>query len=320
VKSAFKAAALAVTALAALLPSAAQGQVKKQLAFVPLKAAPEATSFGDACNAAIRDELGKLDTLLLVDPAEIAARLDLEGKNTPGCIADSECVISNGDLLGIDGVMFGTVSRRADIVTMIIKLFLVKDKREDRTFSAEMVGEPSEAGALAAKAAVALVTGQALPEVQVPPPQQAYAPKQKEVPGAMAAPSRKTSGQARGKAKQPEEKKRIWSWVSLSLEAATLASAISCHVLAYQTNDEIHKGGKTKKQIDDLISTGNTEMISAYVMYGLAAAAAGVTIFFFWWESDRGTELQAGGLRDLKPVMAYDPLSNGAYLGLGGRF
>jgi hypothetical protein len=243
----------------------------------------------------------------------MAARLDLEGKNTTGCINDPDCVMQNGDAIGLDGVVYGSLSRDADQVSISLKYYNVKEKKEERTFSVKLVAEPGEVASLVGRAAGSLVNGTPLPE---PPAHSTSAPMVqtgKQIPGAMklvAAPP----------------KKRIWTWVSLGTEVASLGLGITFHCLAYNIDDQIHSGGKSTKQLNDLISQGNTYMALTWTFYALAVATTGTTIFFYWWESDhadkeKDTQSQSSQIiRSLKPLGGFDPVTREGYLGLGGSF
>jgi hypothetical protein len=298
-------------AAALIAPSPSQAQIKKQIALMPLRTTADTASLGEACDKASRAEVARIDTVSLLDDTELAARLDLEGIATPGCRIDSECIIINGEKIGVDSVIFGSLSREGDQVSATLKLYSEKEHKEDRTFAAKLIGEPLEIAGIMSKAAVALVTGGPFPETaQVAPPP--IAGQQQGGPGSAQTQT--------GRTIEPEHKKRLWTWVSLGGELAFLALGIGFNVGWYQMDKDIHSGHHSTKELDSMISKGNAYYITSWVFYGLAVAAAGSTIFFAWWESPREQASAKLGIKELEPIAAIDPEGKAGFFGLGGRF
>lgn len=296
----------------------AHAQMKKQLAVVPFKATPDIKQMAELCNVAARDEASKNSAVGMVDNTEIAARLDLEGKNVAGCSDDAECIIANGEALGVDGVLYGSLGKEADLVSVTVKLYLVKEKREDRTFQAKLAGEPPDIAALVARATLALITGAPLPEVSAappPPPQDRIITASNPGPGIAPA-----DHQVSQQAPPPAGKGRLWTWVAMGGEGAFLALGVTFHVLAYKTDEGIKAGGKSREELDSAISSGNTQILLSRIFYGLAVAGAGATVFLFYWEGEPTAKDASSRLfKKLEPQFGVTPDGAG-YLGLGGTF
>ncbi|MBI5527642.1 MAG: hypothetical protein HY897_15020 [Deltaproteobacteria bacterium] len=315
-----RAVALSTVVLAALCGSHANAQMKKQLAVVPFKAGSEIRQMAELCNISAREETSRNPAVLVVDNAEIAARLDLEGKNVAGCSDDAECIIANGDSLGIDGVLYGSLSREADLVSITMKLYLIRERREDRTFAAKLAGEPPDIAALVARAATALVTGAPLPEVsaaQPPPP-----PPDRVLTAAPVGPEvSQPPSTIQQETPAPAGKGRLWTWVALGCEGAFLATGITFHVLAYKTEGDIKAGGQAREDLDGMISTGNTQVLLSRIFYGLAVGAIGATVFLYWWEGEPAAKDGSTSklFEGIEPVAGLDA-AGGGFVGLGGKF
>ncbi|MGC8928214.1 MAG: hypothetical protein ACP5QK_09870 [Myxococcota bacterium] len=299
-----------VTVFSLLILSAiSYAQDTRKVFFVPFKGGADTRSLVDLCNVTIQEDISKIPGYTVADYADIAASLEMEGKNAKSCLEDIDCVLSSAGSLGINVILYGKLTKEMDVINIELKMYNATMRKVEREYTGKLSGETVEVANNTSKLVVALLSGAPMPSTEA---------STKEIvatPIAGGQTTATTTVESSGKGKP-----RLYTWIALGAEAITLSAGITFNLLAKGINDDLHSGPHSKP--DDMISTGETYMLLAWIFYGLAAVSTGATVFFFYWEKpkDEGTAMlnnHSDKLR-LSPAMtAYD---NGYIFGIKGRF
>lgn len=282
-------------------------QETKKVFFVPFKGGSDTKSLVDLCNVTIQEDIGKVAGYTVADYADIAASLEMEGKNAKSCLEDIDCVLSSAQMLGISVVLYGKLTKEMDVINIDLKLYDVSLGRVERDYSGRLSGEIVEVANNTSKLAIALLSGASIPSTRS---------SAREIVATPVSDSQTTTTIESGTKSRP----RFYTWIALGAEAITLSTAITFNLLAKNVNDDIHSG--PHENVDDMISKGETYMLLAWIFYGLAVASTGATVFFFYWErpKDDGTArlYESPSKLELRPVVySYDDIYS---FGIKGRF
>lgn len=294
--------------LVAMITLNLYAQEIKKVFFVPFKAASDTKSIVDLVNVTIQEDIGKVPGYAVADYADIAATLEMEGKNAKSCLEDIDCILGSAQTLGISVILYGKLSKEMDVINIELKLYDATLGKLERDYSGRLSGETVEIANNTSKLAIALLSGAPMPSTQS---------STREI---VATPV--TDGQAITTTVEPttKSKPRFYTWIAMGAEAITLSAGITFNLLAKGVNDDIHSGPHTN--VDDMISKGETYMLLAWVFYGLAVASTGATIFFFYWE--RPKEEGTAQLHDNPSKLTLSPAiysyDNTYSFGIKGRF
>jgi hypothetical protein len=290
------------------ISSGSYGQELKKVFFVPFKGGADTKSIVDLCNVTIQEDISKVPGYTVADYADIAASLEMEGKNAKSCLEDVDCVLSSAGSLGINIVLYGKITKDMDVINIELKMYDAVLGKIEREYSGKLSGETVEVANNTSKLVLALLSGAPMPSTTASTKEIVATPVTGGQPTAI------TTVESTGKGKP-----RLYTWVALGAEAITLSAGITFNLLAKSINEDLHSGPHNKP--DDMISTGETYMLLAWIFYGLAVASAGATIFFFYWEKpkEEGTAvLDYPSKLKLSPVVtAYDDIYT---FGIKGRF
>jgi len=292
-----------------LISSSVLAQDVRKVFFVPFKGGADTKSIVDLCNVTIQEDIGKVPGFAVADYADIAASLEMEGKNAKSCLEDIECVLSSAGSLGINVILYGKISKEMDVINIELKMYDAILKKVEREYSGKLSGETVEVANNTSKLVVALLSGAPMPSTQASTREIAATP----VTGGQTPTV--TTVETGGKSKP-----RLYTWIALGAEAITLSAGITFNLLAKGVNDDIHSGPHEKP--DDMIKKGETYMLLAWIFYGLAVASTGATVFFFYWEKPK--EEASSAILNKPEILRVSPVlytNNDTYtFGIKGRF
>lgn len=252
----------------------AYGQELKRVFFVPFKGGADTKSIVDLCNVTIQEDISKIPGFTVADYADIAAGLEMEGKNAKSCLEDIDCVLSSAGSLGINIIIYGRISKDMDVVNIELKMYDAILGKIEREYTGKLSGETVEVANNTSKLVMALLSGAPMPSTE------SSTRVIMATPAGGGQSSSTTTVEAGVK-----QKPRLYTWIALGSEAITLSAAITFNLLAKGINDDLHSAPHNKP--DDLINKGETYMTLAWIFYGLAAASTIATVFFFYWEKPK---------------------------------
>ncbi len=284
----------------------------KKVFFVPFKGGPDTKSIVDLCNVTIQEDMGKVPGYQVADYADIAASLEMEGKNAKSCLEDIDCVLGSAQSLGISVILYGKLTKDMDVINIELKLYDAVLGKVERDYYGKLSGETVEVANNTSKLAIALLSGAPMPSTQASTKEIVATP----VTGGQTTTTTTTTTVDSGGKGKP----RLYTWIAMGAEAITLSAGITFNLLAKSVNDDIHSGPHSN--VDDMISKGETYMLLAWIFYGLAVASTGATVFFFYWERPKeegsATFYEKPQKLQLNPVLyTYD---NTYTFGIKGRF
>ncbi|MCX7945036.1 MAG: hypothetical protein N2746_11070 [Deltaproteobacteria bacterium] len=292
-----------------LLSQYLSSQELKKVFFVPFKGGADTKSIVDLCNVTIQEDISRVPGFTVVDYADVAASLEMEGKNAKSCLEDIDCILASASSLGINVILYGKLSKDMDVINITLKMYDAVLGRIEREYNGKLSGETVEVANNTSKLVVALLSGAPMPSTEA---------STREI---MATPA--SGGQATSTATTEttvKGKPRLYTWIALGAEAITLSAAITFNLLAKNVNDELHSAPHNKP--DDMIKKGETYMTLAWIFYGLAAVSTGATIFFFYWErpKEEGTADIYRKDQYLSVSPSFFSFENTYTFGIKGRF
>lgn len=290
-----------------LIGNYVMAQDVKKVFFVPFKGGADTKSIVDLCNVTVQEDIGKVPGFSVADYADIAASLEMEGKNAKACLEDIDCVLASAASLGINVILYGKISKDMDVINIELKMYNATLGKVEREYTGKLSGETVEVANNTSKLVIALLSGAPMPSTQASTREIAATPVTTGGQTSVA-----TTVESGGKGKP-----RLYTWIALGAEAITLSAGITFNLLAKGVNDDIHSG--PHKDVDDMINKGETYMLLSWIFYGLAVASTGATVFFFYWEKpkDEGASGASNNLR-VSPVLYTN---NDIYtFGIKGRF
>jgi len=295
---------------ALILAGGLWAQDVKKVFFVPFRGGPDTKSVVDLCNVTIQEDISKVPGFTVADYADIAASLEMEGKNAKSCLEDIDCVLASAGSLGINVILYGKLSKDMDVINIELKMYDAVLGKVERDYTGKLSGETVEVANNTSKLVIALLSGAPMPSTE------ASTKTIIATPVGGGGQTTATAGVDTGSKGKP----RLYTWIALGAEAITLSAAITFNLLAKGVNDDLHSGPHNKP--DDMISKGETYMLLAWIFYGLAVVSTGATVFFFYWEKpkDEGT----AGIFDAPQKLRISPVltaSDDVYtFGIKGRF
>ncbi len=284
----------------------------KKVFFVPFKGDSSTKSIVDLCNVTIQEDISRVPGFAVADYADIAASLEMEGKNAKSCLEDIECVLASAPTLGINVIVYGKISKDMDVVNIELKMYDAVLGKVEREYTGRLSGETVEVANNTSKLVISLISGAPMPSTDSSTRSIVATPV-----GGGGQTTTTTTLEGSGSKGKP----RVYTWIALGAEAITLSAGITFNLLAKGVNDDLHSGPHNKP--DDLISKGETYMLLAWIFYGLAVASTGATIFFFYWEKPK-EESTSADIFDLRKNLKISPVltaSDDIYtFGIKGRF
>lgn len=300
---------LIVCLLILTMVNSAYSQDAKKVFFVPFKGGADTKSIVDLCNVTIQEDISKVPGYTVAEYADIAASLEMEGKNAKSCLEDVDCILSSASSLGINVIIYGKISKDMDVISIELKMYNALLGKIEREYTGRLSGETVEVANNTSKLVIALLTGAPMPSTEA---------STREIMATPAQSSKVTTPTAAAEA--PKARPRLYTWIALGAEAVTLSAGITFNLLAKGVNDDLHSA--PHKNPDDMISKGETYMLLAWIFYGLAVASTGATVFFFYWEKPK--EEGIGAFNDTTKKLKLAPsfvLTDNTYtFGIKGRF
>ncbi len=301
---------LALILIFMLITNSLIAQDLKKVFFVPFKGGGDTKAITDLCNVTIQEDISRVPGYAIADYADIAASLEMEGKNARSCLEDINCVLSSASGLGINIIVYGKLSKDMDVINIELKMYDAVLSKVEREYTGKLSGEAVEVANNTSKLVIALISGAPMPSTEASTKTIVANPVST---GTQTTTTTTVESTAKGKP-------RLYTWIALGAEAITLSAAITFNLLAKGVNDDLHSGPHNKP--DDMISKGETYMLLAWIFYGLAVASTGATVFFLYWEKpkDDGTSAFNNSPQTLgiSPVLT---VSDDLYsFGIKGRF